>query len=304
MRPVVRRSTACASTTSWRFNPLRRGGGRATGRGALGDPPLSGGFQSPPPRRGACDQPSPPSPSPSPPPRRFNPLRRGGGRATGSGGGTWRRHRIVRRFNPLRRGGGRATGRTYVCCSGGMFIAFQSPPPRRGACDGARRQGGGTTRAARFNPLRRGGRRATGRRRGDARRRGRVVSIPSAEAGGVRPSWTPPGRSSFGRVVSIPSAEAGGVRRGRHHGAGNSDVVAFQSPPPRRGACDSAASWSRSLSRMGSFQSPPPRRGACDSAVLGAMMVEKNEGEVSIPSAEAGGVRPCKEAHLPQPLDH
>ncbi len=92
-----------------------------------------------------------------------------------------------------------------------------------------------------------------------------------------------------GQIVSIPSAEAGGVRRERRDlvlkAAG---LCEFQSPPPKRGACDWTAlrgtsrflvsipsaeaggvrpvrpfwDWVTSWARW--FQSPPPKRGACD----------------------------------------
>ncbi len=66
------------------------------------------------------------------------------------------------------------------------YPAFQSPPPKRGACDAFVFTTG-------FNY--------------DA-----VVSIPSAEAGGVRQANDLKGRPTEIWYVSIPSAEAGGVR--------------------------------------------------------------------------------------------
>ncbi len=67
------------------------------------------------------------------------------------------------------------------------------------------------------------------------------------------------------RGVSIPSAEAGGVRHGDEKTTDHIYVSAFQSPPPKRGACD-AADWGSGDVAAGLcvFQSPPPKRGACD----------------------------------------
>ncbi len=143
-------------------------------------------FQSPPPRRGACDGALGAWCGPTRR-ARFNPLRRGGGRATSCSPcatGWW----TCTRFNPLRRGGGRATTLRALWQGSAKPTAFQSPPPRRGACDRADNanrprdhlcsvsipsaEAGGVRRCrsertrllfrnSRFNPLRRGGGRAT-----------------------------------------------------------------------------------------------------------------------------------------------
>ncbi len=91
---------------------------------------------------------------------------------------------------------------------------FQSPPPRRGACDLVTIKAGLRLEAA-------------------------GVSIPSAEAGGVRLVIT---EDDYNKMIA----------------------VMFQSPPPRRGACDTTAPRSRRPRSVAPFQSPPPRRGACD----------------------------------------
>ncbi len=119
------------------------------------------------------------------------------------------------RFNPLRRSGGRAT-------------PSAAGSPLRGC-------------SVRFNPLRRSGGRATRRlSRHSDRNPPLHVSIPSAEAGGVRRAHRRTlCRLRVGRAVSIPSAEAGGVRLsavGLAHGSPFWEL--FQSPPPKRGACD------------------------------------------------------------------
>ncbi len=223
-------------------------------------------FQSPPPRRGACDSPrNPASGTPGPRTRGFNPLRRGGGRAT-SRRAARSPSRRAPSFNPLRRGGGRATltdipelsewaddrfnplrrggGRATLAAAersrpGGPGILFQSPPPRRGACDGQKRR----TRSlpdeeTGFNPLRRGGGRATHPPDHGGRGGGPRVSIPSAEAGGVRPARSER-RSARPRSRFNPLRRGGGRATAGPPGTGKSTVIAaFQSPPPRRGACD------------------------------------------------------------------
>ncbi len=228
---------------SFQSPPPKRGACDSHG-GATPAGPLSPGFQSPPPKRGACD------------------ARRGL---------THRGDSPPRRFNPLRRSGGRATRAEAEAKRLGLVSEFQSPPPKRGACDALAEAAAELTRQA------------------------AEVSIPSAEAGGVRPPLpstggrgiTPwrfnPLRRSGGRatrrtmndtdlyrafLVSIPSAEAGGVRRrSRTWSRRWSPPCAwFQSPPPKRGACDTGAVLGPLTTATGSFQSPPPKRGACDRA--------------------------------------
>ncbi len=147
-------------------------------------------FQSPPPKRGACDTspmmgsivrilPAVSIPSAEAGGVRPVRLQRRGEKLVGCG------------FNPLRRSGGRATSflKSYVT----------------------------KKVAAGFNPLRRSGGRATAA--AEVRRSKLAdlcrVSIPSAEAGGVR-RWVGHIDESDDYIeglVSIPSAEAGGVRR-------------------------------------------------------------------------------------------
>ncbi len=145
-----------------RFNPLRRSGGRATpGRGHEARPGDGGPFQSPPPKRGACD-------------------------------------------TEASTGGLSPSGK----------LLFQSPPPKRGACDCTAYPLTKELLLSGFNPLRRSGGRATSPSSPSSPRPWpRLVSIPSAEAGGVRRgSGDDPARKQL-RAVSIPSAEAGGVRQ-------------------------------------------------------------------------------------------
>ncbi len=130
-----------------------------------------------------------------------------------------------------------------IDCLGGA--TFQSPPPKRGACDAGplasegwveklevsipSAEAGGVRPLQRqysvakedpwhcFNPLRRSGGRATSARWSLSWKKPLLaVSIPSAEAGGVRRKAN--GVWVLARVsnshVSIPSAEAGGVRLG------------------------------------------------------------------------------------------
>ncbi len=117
-----------------RFNPLRRSGGRATEgaqRCCVRRPP----FQSPPPKRGACDKLSSTS-------------------STTSGS------MILFQSPPPKRG---ACDAPYPRRGGaGGLLAFQSPPPKRGACDSPGPLTVRQCRACRsFNPLRRSGGRAT-----------------------------------------------------------------------------------------------------------------------------------------------
>ncbi len=207
---------------SGRFNPLRRSGGRAT-------PPRS----RHPPRRGEAGVSIPSAEA-------------GGVRLRGGGG----RHRPGC-FNPLRRSGGRATYCGYVYAGDIRRALFQSPPPKRGACD------------------------STSSRRESLRpKRVAAVSIPSAEAGGVRPA--------------VASA-CGWMMMARW----------FQSPPPKRGACD------RLLEGLGDKR--PVSRVSIPSAEAGGVRPQhraaaehRGEAGVSIPSAEAGGVRPVADADGPR----
>jgi hypothetical protein len=158
-------------------------------------------------------------------------------------------------------------GWVFVHPSGGLAWWFQSPPPRRGACDSPKSKKCSPGGCPGFNPLRRGGGRAT-----DANvslyptPSPHVVSIPSAEAGGVRRMAVRRCRAVWAPQVSIPSAEAGGVRPAPPAPIPQRRLLAtFQSPPPRRGACDDGDEEDCCRRRPRGFQSPPPRRGACDS---------------------------------------
>ncbi len=171
---------------------------------------------------------------------------------------------------------------------------FQSPPPKRGACDqaalllGAARlmpgvsipyaEAGGvrpTVRVA-WNQIKGTAKvsipsaEAGGVRHRDVRRdagppAGRV-SIPSAEAGGVRLAKAEEALAAWAKAqVSIPYAEAGGVRQVYLDRKVQAELKAkFQSPPPKRGACDPAEGGAGEHPGRARFQSPPPKRGACD----------------------------------------
>ncbi len=154
---------------------------------------------------------------------------------------------------------------------------FQSPPPKRGACD-----------------LGRGSSKALGRPRD-------LVSIPSAEAGGVR-------RKAEATVaktlqVSIPSAEAGGVRQ-----VGMNPIVKYAPsvvsiPSAEAGGVRRSTRWTASSSSRKTPSFNPLRRSGgratwCFHVLYGSLRVQ-----VSIPSAEAGGVRPQRPRVPAQCLD-
>ncbi len=232
----------------------------------------SGWFQSPPPRRGACDRPTWLPSSNATVLRRFNPLRRGGGRAT-SVRSPQRTRTNQSRFQspPPRRGACDNTVLDRGSIEDGKFT-FQSPPPRRGACDLLSEEYYESIQTGRFNPLRRGGGRATACMvldRGDGDREGHQVSIPSAEAGGVRP---------ISRDFGFRSERL---------------VALFQSPPPRRGACD-PRTWKCGSPLNGCVivSIPSAEAGGVRLPEEGPRMEAARERQVSIPSAEAGGVRP------------
>ncbi len=109
-------------------------------------------------------------------------------------------------------GQGRATTLKFNGYGAASRLWFQSPPPKRGACDPSCVPA--TSRRCGFNPLRRSGGRATKAAWGLYPKPWEGVSIPSAEAGGVRRFLPWSGSRSSRSEVSIPSAEAGGVRPG------------------------------------------------------------------------------------------
>ncbi len=171
----------------------------------------------------------------------------------------------------LCRGGGRATSGDRRLAIYGINTDVSIPAAEAGGVRRARSPpipviGTGSS----FNPRRRGGGRATWRWMRSMRVLVEGVSIPSAEAGGVRrPICCIAFRSSRIAPVSIPSAEAGGVRP-----SSQSDLVvgkaAWSFNPLRRGGGRATRLMckQKGYSRARTFQSPPPRRGACDRITL------------------------------------
>ncbi len=239
-------STPCSS-----FNPLRRGGGRATDRGQGDGPrPHLPAFQSPPPRRGACD-PQPPLDA------------RLLGRAQVS-------------IPSAEAGGVRPTLVVATLAVADRHL-FQSPPPRRGACDEELLQ------TPHWVALR--------------------VSIPSAEAGGVR--HLPVMSKEEGNQLSFNPLRRGGGRATSKPRRRTRRSSSSSFNPLRRGGGRATRLLDRRRLQGGGTRFNPLRRGGGRATRRRGRLTSTNAACVSIPSAEAGGVRPlacCKKGLLKNPM--